>query len=687
MTPQSADKSRPRLTAHLACLPAMPRLAVLIASLPLTQGSERRDAIADLLDLGAELPEPARSQAVQAVAAYWRQLDTDQRAAFTSLAASDWGSLAASLTGPDAEPDAPATLAELAASTRAAPLIAALPKLLLHDADESGAAAHAAHADRVLVRLAHEDPSDPALVSALVLAAESFAEHTRRGILVAILQCLGDPGTCPPLLRSILEDRDHPAAKALRGALRYSNMPALRSQAWKWLRTEHLAAACLDRLARSVSDEEHELVLSASHLLLHPARAARMRMLETRPRVVAQQLADRTVETVEPPRASALPEPERVPALSNEARRGLARFAAAVPTSLGVRRAVTDPLLTDPLPAVRYAAMLAAPPADRQDFAFDRHPAVARSAMLKLSRLGSRSRRPSAPRLRLAEHLTRSPHEPVRRLARQEQADLDPLAPGARSGSLARVAARRALETDRDAFLSRLAAAIEAGDPERRLRAVQLAGFLQLAPELEEPLERALGVHGGDPIIEPKVAASAAMTLGQSPTDRARAALLEAVSAADDRVRANAAEALADPHRAAPSTDPEVYQTLIELKHDGHHRVRAGATASLLRRSESSDKLYEPAAVEGLGSLMGDDRAEHRLAGTWLAELALSGRGPERLGLAWPELVRRLERLAVDKDDAVCTRAERALHRVTLDRRQRWASTLTSTQAGGIHAV
>src|SRR5690606_32045921 len=103
---------------------------------------------------------------------------------------------------------------------------------------------------------------------------------------------------------------------------------------------------------------------------------------------------------------------------------------------------------------------------------------------------------------------------------------------------------------------------------------------------------------------------------------RAREVLTSALGSTDERVAANAVEALAR-HAArggAGAGRDALIARFVELKHADAHRVRATSALALLHVTDAAAPAREAKAV--LFNMLADDRPTHRLAGVWLAERA-----------------------------------------------------------------
>lgn len=541
-----------------------------------------------------------------------------------------------------------------------------------------------AHAAR---DLAPEDAARRRIVSdAVVRAARSFTEHKSHGVFLAAL-LLGDrPGATSPLGR-LLEEREGPAVQGVRGVLRYTKMPIARRRAFEWIATEHLAKAALDRLLRTEGPGDHDAVLSRAALCLEPGRSLALAGISISPRVEKAAIGvlpddpPRRVEHVVVPKNGPIPDADTFAGMTPGARRGLPRFVAALDLPRPLARAALEPMLTDPDPSVRLSAAVAADRADLADHIFDTDPAVARSAFLRWSDARRASRPIGSPaateRARLLAHLERSPVTEVRTLATTERSRIDPL------GSP--VAALALFAEDPRSLRRLIADRLESGDRAPRLDAIRVLRRLRLAGDFTDQL--AALTEGSDPVIAATAVAALAGIGSEAATDAIEAAL----GADEPRVRANAVESAARPGRLIPGrsrSGSSCLDRIAELKLDPHHRVRANATAAELRSNQcgesDSGRLFSASAVSSLAAMLADERADHRLAGAWLAERVLLGPGRNALGIAWPDLAARVERLAFDDpDERVRARGSRCVDRLRVTQRAEWSRRLNPEPATG----
>ncbi len=534
--------------------------------------------------------------------------------------------------------------------------------------DAAGASlVHLARAPRTDVARSPADrrAAESEFESALAVAARAYPEHRCTAVFAACAVLLdsarlhSNPG---PLARWFA-DSDHESLIGFRTFVRRSTDPLLRARAWTWLGIEGVSvgAAALERVARAESIEDHESVLCRAHLAANPARARRVAIIPApsgrgKPRH---------------PRGASVPDPKIATRLSTAARRGLIRFVSALRPSEALRASMLEPFLTDPDAVVRHAAMRGAPHDQSLDYCFDADARVARTALISRWLTGGDP-------AELWSKRARSPHASVRMLAVEECAASDPWEVWSERS---RLAARRILHAHREGFIARLRARINEGDARRRVDGILLARRLRLSSHIEFELLRAIQTPSGSGALgaDDPVAAAAAAALADVPTESARAALLASLAHRVQRVRANALEGAARAARrqAGPEADfaathPRLYSSMLELKVDSNHRVRANAIRALLGPVPTD--RFELVAVESLGAMLRDERPLHRLAGLWVAErLLVQGGAP-----AWQrcnDLAGTVARLARDEPEtAVRARAERCAHRVLSGIRSEWSA-------------
>ncbi len=695
---------------------------------------ELADLAVELLDLGVadpgELPAWLRrltpvgasrpaDDALGTLLSNWSRLDEHTRQAALAVGAGRWDRIAASVAR-DGSPADAANLAELiidAPDPSMAPHAAALVSspdpgvalsgeralirlalAALEDADtellgdELGRLSASPRLDTASNRLTRGAGAER-LLRAVADSAWSFAEHRCSGPLLAALLLLDQPLECADeqaadevrasmaRLHRLLDESTHPSHAAVGTVLRRREGAILRQRAWRLLTSPGLAAAAAERVARATSTIEHRAVLREAHLSINPRRARACRLIDARTK--RENTASGALVRLDP--TGPVPTGADVAQLDARERRGAVAFINVVRADEATRRLARAPFLGDPDPSVGVRLAVTADPIELVDLCFDADERVARLATHRWSLAGDPGgvrwppRMREAGRARVATLLSESPHDAVRRAGQTDLARLSPFSP---TTPASRLAARRWLAEDPEGFGEQLAARLGSGGARDRIDALRQVRALRAVDRFVDLVLARLG----DASEDERVRATAVGALAEATGEGARRAVAEALDDNDDRVRANAVESGARQARSGgdlATAAPEFYGALIELKDDGRHRVRANALRALLGSgSPGRARVFEPAAVDALEAMLSDARAEHRVAGVWLAERAMAGAGQERLGSRWAELARRVARIAGDdpSDDAR-RRASRCASRLLGEIRARQAGTAT-THAG-----
>ncbi len=697
-------------------LPRPARLAALVAGLRIATESERERLTLELLDL-ALLPEGrvsarARRQADEALVALlraWPSLPSGVRGSTAEACHGRWAAAAEKLLHAD-----PGALAHAGVAMALPELARSVGAILASDEP----AAHEVHeqAERALLAMAlRARPDLPVawaepklaslmiepqrggetetelgpeglelLVQELAEAGWRFAQHRRKGALLAALLVLASPRGLPPgpsgeRLARLFSPGEHPGVTAARGVLRWSRAPAARRAAWRLLADRRFARPARDRLARAAGPLDHEAVLGEAHLALRPSRVAGLRTIEVK-RTRSGEGAEGQSRLAS---GGPLPMPEDLEHLPVDARRGLPRFIDALTPPGPARRLALSPLLADADPVVRFNASRVCDPSELADYCFDAEASVARSSVLRWSTAGadgwlSSSIGPGAgQRLRLAGHLRRSPHACVRTIAAAEH---ERHTPWSHDSAPSRLVARRLLQRHPDAFFEQLRAVVGSGPVEGRCGGIMVARTLGVCAQIERELVDAARLPSGEGAE--RLTATSARALGELDSAESLRALHFCLSHADGRVRANAAEAIGRrvvralstpvPQESKPrSASQQEIGVLLELKQDEHHRVRAGALRALFAIGPAPLSDDSGDASDQLDAMLGDPRQAHRLAGVWLAERAHAllepGEGPGGAHERTRRLAERIVSIAgEDPDERVRRRAMGCARRLLL---------------------
>ncbi|MFO0831236.1 MAG: hypothetical protein U0637_05245 [Phycisphaerales bacterium] len=563
-----------------------------------------------------------------------------------------------------------------------------------------------------------------ALTQSLGQALQSFAVHRPRGALLAALliadRAFAREQANTPVMEAI-GSREHPAHGPLTSLLRARAIPTGRLRALEWLHLPGARRAAIARLSRADGVFDHELVLAAAHLCMRPARRGALASVKAAgrnvPRATAEAPMGSSTMAVRAELApdAALPGNATVAHLSPSARRLAPLWARSVGATSPQLHTALEPLLADEDPLVRMACVRHGVSSLRIDQVLDLDERVSRTAYLAWAADQEARRGPGPSKedaARRAEHsrllalFSRLPHPSVRAQAAIDRAfDADVFSPALPCPSVAGVAAAyRKFVENRAAFIDDLS--MRLADPSQAgggwSRVMYIARRLGVAHEIEHRLREVAAREGAGADLVRNVA-QAVTVLGDVPTPTSRDALLRAMAHADSRVRANAVESLAKHARVLaasgsqtepPPPQPVIWKALVELKTDGHHRVRANAAranlladiASAPARREDTVVEVKPGnvevGVETLASMLGDDRTMHRLAGAWLAWKVLPAGGPLRLHARWPEMVARVAEVSqFDAEPKVRARAARCTQLVEA------SLAAASMHAGGMLAL
>lgn len=513
----------------------------------------------------------------------------------------------------------------------------------------------------------------------LAQALRTFPEHRGRGVLLASLllvdsKSLREAATdaCRDPLAAIVLSREEAASGSLRGFVRTSKLSIAAERALEWLAFPPLARAGADRLTAISASRELAALARRWSLSRRPAREVMLRE-------VAPAIFNR-------PDGSSEPEPRRP--LTEDGRRILPSMLASLRFGPSERSRLMEPLLLDPSPSVRHALARFGTHRDVVDLAFDADPRVAGSAARRASLIGTgRANTDPAHELqrRHAWHALARTRDPgVRALAAAELAHVSCW----ESGWLgARLAVRRAMIADREGTLRGLAERLRTASPADLASLLSTVRGVGLSGELEEILaELACRTPSQSP-DHLRALASIVSALGDSRSAGSLELLQAFRSHADARVRANAVQALGRRARVDAWNSRRLIASMIELKGDAQHRVRANALRSIMDLASGGDHpntLATPAlarpddshavqALESLISMLTDDRSAHRLAGVWLAGRTLQlphSPTPEDRS---PELSARLTEIArFDTDAAVRHRAVATAERLARQTRLGW---------------
>ncbi len=489
---------------------------------------------------------------------------------------------------------------------------------LLADQDERVAERAAAS----MIAIADRSTQTPALDSETLAAVErtvvrsvgEFDRHRRREAIGALLSICSSPAAIRAAgmeLKGWLADKEHPAHMILRGMLRRGDGLASRESAWLWLgRAEH-RAGCVERLSSPCDTDGHERVLVRGHLLHNPARRAALAGAAERER--KRRTGGLTLD------------PETVSAISAPAQAHAAAWISCVESVRGPDALET--LLTAPTDLARFNALREANRVGGSDlpldFCFDAHTRLARSAALAVGTRAARTTLGVERVRRTLNGLEFASTGTTREIAAALAAAVDPLAD--RSAGIA--TAWKMLRANRAGVIATLQSHVRSARSQA-VRAIQLASRLGLGVELELELLSIIAVstHAESDVSSEErrdilhAAAAAVTALADLPSPAAQHAVHKCLRHPDDRVRANAIDAMTRAARRAGSigrAESLLAHAAIEFKDDPNHRVRAGAARARLLGSDGPNASQVDDAIM---PLLTDGRPMHRVSGLWLAE-------------------------------------------------------------------
>lgn len=470
------------------------------------------------------------------------------------------------------------------------------------------------------------------LLEAVEQAVVLYSNHDHPAVLRSMLTLI--PRRMPEAVEA-MRRTEHPATAAMNELLATADEPRVRAALPAILAVRSLSDAAREGLQHAVQQQRLGDVLDRGHLFLLPPAKRELRRVR-RPEAV-------------------IPDARQLDTLKPEAQRHYPRYLASLHLDLTDRVMQLARLVKTPCPATRLAVLrelLAIthdpvpehrPAVENATDAIatlttDPEPTLARTALWHLIRVDYSG----LPRI-LAD-LVNSRHEAIRKVAARRLAPMGFAKLWAGWPKLSidrRIAAGRALIKIAPDFHRQLATKLASRDPVNRLRALGIIGTLNQGGYFEPAL---LELCTSD---DPRIVASAVKALGGCTSDRAREVIALALQHNDDRIRANAIEAMSRTD-AAHHAD-----RLMELAGDPAQRPRANAIKALL-------ELRAQDALPAVLRMLHDERADHRVSALWLiddlglmqlakqvAELSISDHDPrvkQRAGRVIQHLITDLER-------------------------------------------
>jgi hypothetical protein len=585
-------------------------------------------ARAMLLSVWHRLPRDARAQAVRGIA---RELDAAMPPLAGTIDPRAATLFAADAATPNAVAALPAMLSTLAADKAEQALLVVAFKAAKSSLNSAETPMALAKAIEALDPASETSPClERSQIEAAVFAAcDSLGKHGRSNVLLAaalLADARGAP--CPTgsgtAFVAWISAPDCRGRAAFLARLRNDPEPLFRRRAVENLTVPAVAAACQDRLKRAIDGSNFVAASNRWHLVHRPAR---LDALATR---------DGPLELPTPP----APVLDRMP---DRERRGIARLAAVTRQPVAARGAISAMLIGDPSPAVRLAAILAAPIRQLSDFVFDTDASIATLAAASHIRHLNAHRPERDPELeRLWALMSRSPHAAIRRLAADECGRLDPTK-ALRAD--ARVLARQRLSAGDAGLLETIHARLGGADPEARREAVALVRRLALTGQFADELAGLIARED-----EPRAAADAAAALAAACPERFEGTLAKLASAhPEPRVRSNIID---------HAREELIADVLDCARSDASHRVRATA----IRRLISGTR--DPSLLVDICSMLRDSRPSHRRAAAWLAtrvQQRVLSRAPSD---AVHDLLACVEETAATDSDPVTARRARWARRL-----------------------
>jgi hypothetical protein len=431
-------------------------------------------------------------------------------------------------------------------------------------------------ADSALRRLVDGAGKDLRLVElvrgVLRHAASEFALHQSRAVASGVVATTG-PGSDRTAWDLIAADD---ASRAfLARALRSGGHDSIRLRAWEHLAVPSFTAAAVDRLRAACGPMFHAMVLERAHLVRSDPRQQAVARLSPRDRAAL-------IAGMVPMSFGVLSR------LGHEACIGVSQLMTGLGVDVAARERWGRVALAHPSPLVRFAAWRTTPSRTAMDYAFDRDSSVARSA----ATAGSGAAGPWRA-------LQRSPHAEVRLIAAGEIARF-----GLEwtESSAAVIGLRRRCQADPAGLEREWRDRWQQADTAERIVLMRLALRVGLGKRVTGLVQQQIIADAPAGTPQARVAATAVRLFGNGAADAVAACL----AAPDARLRANAVEACSD--KIARTG------TMLELKGDPNHRVRANA----VRRLAWNGSISSSDALREVNQMSGHADASHRLAGAWM---------------------------------------------------------------------
>ena len=481
-----------------------------------------------------------------------------------------------------------------------------------------------------------------------------------------------------------LVDDTAPYAHEIRVRLRRSRHAHTYLLALRWLTHPSIGAAALDRLAHppAYQSEASALcgLLENSWLMLHPARARRLHMLD-----VTDTLTRTLIDT------ACAGTDTHAGQLSENAKIGLCRWLNLTEAPEHTRALVAQQFATDDSRSVRIANVQQASLHTLQDTLYDQSSDVALGSALRLFWSEKFDQQHKA-RSRVAKHS-------FDRLAQHADARMKLFAKSVQAHSVpSHIHTHSTANTE---LLDVVQTQLRTSHAIDKVAAINLARRLKLidklVPELVMIASSDTRPHTGSSLETQAIAraqAGAVSSLGlASDPSTVESAITQCLHSTDHRVRANAIEAfftLAQRTTGDSGVRGRCYASMIEHKADAHQRVRANAIRSLLlydsigaSAASQGSLSYDTTGLKALGAMLGDPREDHQISSLWILRRLAMGGHWQSLGSAWATLMAQVGEIARKaQSDHVQRRAE--LTHTTMRRalREAWSRTTSSSSIG-----
>lgn len=506
-----------------------------------------------------------------------------------------------------------------------------IASLVMHPNKDIARSAAQAIEHRVSKDTTSKHPGAQMLASLVRQLLSSWSHHEQSAIAHAALIIASCTDADPPTQNRTPEliDEHAPFSNQLRTRLRRSKHPATLKLALQWVKYPTIAAAALDRIYQDASTATSCLIAS-SELILHPLRQ----------RLLDHEASSYTsvVTNIDPGMA--------------RCGIGLLRLLEVSSTSSASIEQAAQKLFSSESPIVRVASLSHLPGVRARDAQFSKNGTESLSAMLR-THWGAQTHGVHDPSKQAdISLLLRHADERVRRCAKSIQIPTE---------------LRRALgrSSESEDIVPLLREALLTAHAIDKTRAMQFAASLGMAddllPEIITIATSQLPIETHDQNAQVDLEAQAALRaqaiathlIGQSTAiPEAQSALALCLKSRDDRVRANAVEALHSLARNSPTHTPIhglCYACMIEHKSDDHQRVRANAIRNLLvfdhqvgRTRTREASIYDTAGVMSLETMLHDQREPHAISAMWIARrLAYSGQW-RTISSRWKSLADRV---------------------------------------------